>query len=68
MFALSILLPSADAQDRARRTARHADDGPLHVADLAPPFKLKSLDGNADADLSELRLSNPVVLIFGSYT
>jgi len=38
------------------------------VADLAPEFTLKSLEGETETSLAELRKQKPVVLIFGSYT
>ena len=41
---------------------------PVHVGDLAPDFKLKTLDGKRTVRLRALRGQQPVVLIFGSYT
>jgi hypothetical protein len=42
--------------------------GVLHVGDPAPDFKLNTLDKSAVVQLSSLRGSKPVVLVFGSYT
>ena len=41
---------------------------PVHVGDLAPDFKLKTLDGKRTMRLHAHRGQQPVVLIFGSYT
>ena len=40
----------------------------LKVGDIAPTFKLKSLDGKSETDLAAFKGKKPVVLIFGSYT
>ena len=40
----------------------------VHVGDLAPDFKLKTLDGKRTVRLRSHRGQQPVVLIFGSYT
>ena len=40
----------------------------LQVGDIAPTFKLKSLDGKTETDLASFKGKKPVVLIFGSYT
>lgn len=40
----------------------------VHEGDLAPDFKLKTLDGSKSVRLSKFRGQKPVVLIFGSYT
>ena len=40
----------------------------VHEGDLAPDFKLKTLDGSQTVRLSKFRGQKPVVLIFGSYT
>ena len=42
--------------------------GNLKVGDVAPGFKLKSLDGKSETDLASFKGKKPVVLIFGSYT
>ena len=44
------------------------DERHLEVGDLAPTFKLKSLDGKEETDLEEFRGKKPVVLLFGSYS
>jgi len=43
------------------------DKGP-RVGDVAPPFKLKSLDGKEEFELEAFKGVRPVVLLFGSYT
>ena len=40
----------------------------LEVGDLAPTFKLKSLDGREETDLEKFRGKRPVILLFGSYS
>jgi hypothetical protein len=46
----------------------HARAGGLHIGDPAPDFSLLKLDKSERVRLSELNRSQPVVLIFGSYT
>ncbi|MBI5863091.1 MAG: hypothetical protein HZB38_00990 [Planctomycetes bacterium] len=38
------------------------------VGEAAPPFKLKSLDGKSEFELTSLSGKRPVLLLFGSYT
>jgi hypothetical protein len=40
----------------------------VRVGDMAPDFKLKTLDGKRTVRLHQFRGQRPVVLIFGSYT
>jgi hypothetical protein len=42
--------------------------GKLHVGDPAPDFSLLKLDKSERVKLSELNKTQPVVLVFGSYT
>jgi hypothetical protein len=42
--------------------------GARKVGEVAPTFKLMSLDGKGETDLSSFRGERPVVLFFGSYT
>ncbi len=42
--------------------------GHVQVGDVAPDFKLKTLDKTSEVALSQFRGKQPVVLIFGSYT
>ena len=44
------------------------DDGAPKVGDIAPTFKLKTLDGAGEVDLTPLIGKRPIILIFGSYT
>lgn len=46
----------------------HARAGHLRNGDAAPDFQLAKLDKSAHIQLSSLTASQPVVLIFGSYT
>ncbi len=69
LLACGICLAQADAQrpKRERPKNRNQQEA-LKVAELAPKFVLKSLDGESETDLAVLRETKPVVLIFGSYT
>ena len=46
----------------------HARSGNLKIGDQAPDFTLKKLDKSAFVKLSDLNATEPVVLVFGSYT
>lgn len=50
-----------------RGGAARTSDG-LKIGEVAPTFKLKSLDGKSETDLATFKGKKPVVLIFGSYT
>ena len=53
--------------ERARRRGMQ-NEKQLAVGDMAPTFKLKSLDGKEETDLEKFRSKKPVVLFFGSYS
>ena len=55
--------PEASNQRPARRRPPS-----LKVGDMAPIFKLKSLDGKSETDLASFKGKKPVILIFGSYS
>jgi hypothetical protein len=42
--------------------------GQVQAGDMAPDFTLPTLDHTANVQLSSFRGSQPVVLVFGSYT
>ncbi len=46
----------------------HARAGQLQAGDPAPDFSLAKLDKSASVQLSALTATQPVVLVFGSYT
>ena len=46
----------------------HARAGNLKIGDQAPDFSLNKLDKSGIVKLSELNATQPVVLVFGSYT
>ena len=46
----------------------HARAGHVHSGDAAPDFSLTKLDKSATVRLSTLTATQPVVLVFGSYT
>jgi hypothetical protein len=56
-----LLFPFEAAWTRAR-------SGKLQVGDQAPDFSLHKLDKSGLVKLSELNATQPVVLVFGSYT
>jgi hypothetical protein len=56
-----LILPFETLWSRARA-------GNLHPGDAAPDFTLAKLDKSGTVRLSELGHSQPVVVIFGSYT
>lgn len=70
VLAFLALSGDAQAQNRQRCGAREnsSDDQALKVGQLAPTFKLKSLDGKTEFDLKSVRGDKPVLLFFGSYT
>ena len=51
-----------------QRGRRGSTQNSLTAAELAPEFKLSSLDGKTETQLADLRKEKPVVLFFGSYT
>lgn len=60
-FPAYFVLPFETLWTRARA-------GNVQVGDMAPEFRLKSLDKTSEVALSDFRGKSPVVLIFGSYT
>ena len=42
--------------------------GTIHIGDAAPDFTLTKVDKSGTVQLSELNKTQPVVMIFGSYT
>lgn len=44
------------------------DERQLELGDIAPLFKLSSIDGKEETDLEKFRDEKPVVFFFGSYT
>ena len=42
--------------------------GTIHIGDAAPDFTLTKVDKSGTVHLSELNKTQPVVMIFGSYT
>jgi hypothetical protein len=58
---------SSRGYGRPRGSGRPPDKGPK-VGDMAPSFRLMSLDGKKETDLEAFRGKKPVVLFFGSYS
>jgi len=55
-------------QKGRRGRGRGGPDNSLIVGEVAPDFKIKSLDGKTETQLTSFKGKKPVVLIFGSYT
>lgn len=64
---VSTIALTTPVNSHSRRRARGPDNAPK-VGDVAPTFKLKSLDGKSETDLASFRDERPVILFFGSYT
>jgi len=60
--------PGAGGGRRRRGGDQPDDTNQLKVGDVAPTFKLKSLDNKEETDLASFKGRTPVVLFFGSYT
>lgn len=72
LFAFLIACGSSTfAEPGARKKRRPRPErvpDKLKQGDVAPDFKLKSVDGKRQVHLSSFRGQRPVALIFGSYT
>ena len=53
---------------QGQRGGQSRSAGGLKIGEVAPTFKLKSLDGKSVTDLADFKGKKPVVLFFGSYT
>ena len=60
--------PKQRQRGERQRRSRPTEAGAPQVGDMAPTFKLKSLDGKSVTDLGSFKGKKPVVLLFGSYT
>ena len=65
-LAMMVFTTGTVAQQNFRSWGR--EDNAPKVGEIAPTFKLKSLDGTQETDLEQFREKKPVVLFFGSYT
>ena len=59
---------SCFAQDSTKKSTEEKVDNAPIVGEIAPTFKLMSLDGKEETDLASFQEDKPVVLFFGSYT
>lgn len=59
--------PAEQRHGSSQPTSTSAPSAP-QVGDVAPLFKLKTLDGKREVELASLRGKRPVLLLFGSYT
>ncbi len=65
-LAMMAFTTGTEAQQNFRSWG--GEDNAPKVGELAPTFKLKSLDGKVEFDLETFKGKKPVVLFFGSYT
>lgn len=66
--ASSKIRPSQFLNEKRARQGDFRRVDTVHVDDMAPDFKLKTMDGKRTVELRQFRGKRPVVLIFGSYT
>ncbi len=57
-----------EGESRGNQGQRRNGSAGLQVGEAAPNFKLKSLDGKSETELTTIRKQKPVILFFGSYT
>lgn len=60
--------PKSEREMLELRQKMIREDRAPRVGRLAPPIRLKSLDGESAFDLAAHRDQRPVILFFGSYT
>ena len=65
LFLAMVFVPN-NLAGQGRGVSR--DDGAPKVGDIAPTFKLATLDGSEEVDIAQLIGKRPIILIFGSYT
>lgn len=68
MSATALAQRGGERPQRGDRASQRQGNQPLHVADRAPEFALKSLDGKSETDITQFRGKRPLILFFGSYT
>jgi len=68
LLIVAAVSETAAAQETSQPEQRRSADAPLKVGDEAPLFTLKSLDGEEEFTLADLRGTKPVIIFFGSYT
>ena len=72
-FSISILalagwsVADEPVRKKGQRRGMREDNAPK-AGDVAPTFKLSTLDGKDETNLESFRDKKPVVLFFGSYT
>ena len=65
---LTLIAVPAFAQPQRARKGDLRSPSQLTTGSTAPDFKLKTLDGKSEVQLSNFRGQRPVLLVFGSYT
>lgn len=53
---------------RGKQSRKRNQPAGLKVGEVAPNFRLRSLDGKTETELAALIVDKPVILFFGSYT
>ena len=59
---------SCSVQDNSEKKTKQKTDNAPKIGEMAPTFKLMSLDGKEETNLADFKDNKPVVLFFGSYT
>ena len=67
LLGISACLVMGANLNAQERDSRGADNAPK-ISDIAPFFKLASVDGKSVTELAAFRDSRPVILFFGSYS
>jgi len=68
VFSKSVFSQHSKSQKKIMKQMRNKDDGAPKVGEVAPPIKLKSLNGKEEWELANFKGKKPVVIFFGSYT
>ena len=68
LISNSVYSQPSKCKKKAMRQLRYKDDGAPKVGEVAPPIRLKSLDGKEKWDLAQFKGKKPVMIFFGSYT
>ena len=55
------------SKDRGKGKGSNEPKSPF-AGDIAPTFKLMSMDGKREVDLEKIKGKKPIALFFGSYT
>ena len=68
LLAATLSFSQVTRDGEGKRRMRNRDDNAPKAGEVAPAFKLKSLNGIEEMDLESYRGVKPVILLFGSYS